>query len=159
MKPRVPLLFGIITIFSVSLPWSLDASSEIYKWVDETGKTHYGDRAPGVKNAKKMDIVERNEDAAPASDFSTQERLERQQKVLQSLQEDRLKREKEQAEAAAKKQEHKKKCARLAAEIKHNEQVSVFYKISDTGERVYYSDSEGDAVRQKSKDAYSKHCK
>lgn len=134
------------------------AQAEIYKWVDETGKTHYGDRPHGVKNAKKMDIVERGENGTPAPDYSTQERLERQQKVLQSLQEDRLKREKEQADAKAKKQEQKEKCARLAAQIKHNEQVSVFYKISKTGERVFYSDSEGDALRKKTKDAYKEHC-
>ncbi|HNL91555.1 MAG TPA: DUF4124 domain-containing protein [Pseudomonadales bacterium] len=42
-----------LTALLLFLCWS--AQAEVYKWVDENGKVHFGDRAPDDKKAESLD--------------------------------------------------------------------------------------------------------
>ncbi|MGB1799999.1 MAG: DUF4124 domain-containing protein, partial [Gammaproteobacteria bacterium] len=59
------------------------AHAEVYKWIDENGKTVYGDK-PVSENANVVEIKKK-----PAPDETYQKRIEKQQKLLDVMQDER----------------------------------------------------------------------
>ena len=92
--------------------------AEMYKWVDENGNVHYGDRPPSKSQSEKMK-------PAPAADEKEAQRLkERTTKILQQQnQVDAARRKDKQAskKSESKKVSIEKRCKYAKAEL-------VFYK-------------------------------
>ncbi len=71
----------LITIFSLFC--LSNANAEVYKWIDENGKVVYGDK-PTSSDASKIKIKK-----APVQDSVVQQRNEKQNKLLDVIQEER----------------------------------------------------------------------
>ena len=70
-------LLAVFAMITTSTAFA-EKKTEIYKWVDENGRTHYAAR-PGDKSAKKMHLGSRifhdqNDNDSQADDKETQER-------------------------------------------------------------------------------------
>ena len=72
--------FLLVLSCSLLLPHAV--KSEIYKWVDESGKVHYGDKL-GNNNAEKVNIKNKHDDD------NYKERLKKQNRMLEIYQEER----------------------------------------------------------------------
>jgi hypothetical protein len=68
--------------------------AEVYKWVDEDGQIHYGDK-PGNQNSKVINIKENR--AASQADI---QRESRRQRLLEVMTEERQNKQTEKAEAS-----------------------------------------------------------
>ena len=109
----------------IFLSWliTLSASAEIYKWVDEEGKVHYGEKPPstitedGIKTIKYKDNVDTR---------SANEALKKKSKSLNKL---RKKRKGKREDAAAKKEELAKNKV-LCEQAKKNLANYQFPKVS-----------------------------
>ena len=109
----------------IFLSWliTLSASAEIYKWVDEEGKVHYGEKPPstitedGIKTIKYKDNVDTR---------SANEALKKKSKSLNKL---RKKRKEKREDAAAKKEELAKNKV-LCEQAKKNLANYQFPKVS-----------------------------
>lgn len=127
------------------------ASAEIYRWTDEQGRVHFGQRPAAGAQAQQVEvkpqIIERDEE--------TRAREERVARFYEA-------REAEQAQATIKASEIRAKrsaqCERLRKGLADLAPGQRYYRPGDDGERHYYSDAELDAARQQLRDQLSEHC-
>jgi len=93
-------------LFFIALCWPLSSMGQIYKWVDENGKTHYSDKpAPegNRSNAKEFKVK-------PSNIFKSDEALSGNTKLI--LQQQRLKRERAKRKTEQQKLAKQNKAAR-----------------------------------------------
>ncbi len=79
--PASSLLILIVTV--VTLP--VLQAADIYKWTDEQGRVHYGDRPEGKQ------VVQISTTSGPAPDPTQGQRLQQQRQLLDVFEEDRQK--------------------------------------------------------------------
>ncbi|MCG8494853.1 MAG: DUF4124 domain-containing protein [Enterobacterales bacterium] len=148
---RMVLTTLILVCLTTSHAWS-----QVYKWVDENGKVHFGDQPPNKEKAETIDLPEQPVSEVPT--VTDAERRERQKRLVKALEEERL--EKQKAKEEKKKKEAKRKtyCAQLKARVKDSERIGRFYRYDENGEREYISDEQADAFRKSLKDEYQSRC-
>ena len=126
------------------------AYPEVYKWIDENGKTVYGDK-PTSSNADKLKIIK-----APKQDKHYQERYKKQQKLLDVIQEEREEKIASKKEENEKKEEQKLKCATTIKELQEIKNARLLYKdTDDPNNPKIYSEKE----RQAEEERYEKYIK
>ena len=79
---------------------TLAAPAEIYKWVDDEGKVHYGEKAPNTITDRAVETIKIKDDVGTSD---TQRANEALKKKSESLDENRKKRKKEKKDTLAKK--------------------------------------------------------
>ncbi|SER39936.1 protein of unknown function [Nitrosomonas sp. Nm51] len=97
------------------LPLSLPVSAQLYKWIDEHGKTQYSDQPPPSDNVQKEQRVKIHASPAPVSTVNTSDNtdtgmadaLTEQRLEYDKRRQERLKKDAQQKIAAA---ENQKKC-------------------------------------------------
>ena len=112
-------------------------AEEIYKWVDEHGRTHYGERAPSKTDVQQIQIKQ-----APPVDNTIHQRKVQRRKLLEVYEEERE--EKKKAQALAKKQraEQKRKCQLAKNELRDYQIGGSMYEIDDNGQRRFLTEED-----------------
>src|SRR5690606_37982729 len=130
------------------------AVAEIYKWVDEDGRVHYGEKPP-VEDASKIEIKE-----SPKVDDSFQQQSIDQQKLLQIYEEERNLKKEEKLKAEKEKAELKQQSQTLVNKLNDLKKGSLTsYDLDEKGERKYLSAEELAAHIKELQDDYDKYCK
>jgi len=123
----------------------LPAYAQVYRWVDEKGVTHYGERAPQGRKAQEV----QNKLANPASAKSASAKPPNWQDQESEFQGRRLKAE-QAAQAEAKKQAQEANQRQACNEARDNlarmRASSRMYKLNEKGERAYESEQQRDAT-------------
>lgn len=120
------------------------AQAGTYRWVDENGQTHFGDRPPADAASDEVNV-----NPAPAgSDAAVRERQQRMNDFLEQSEKERAERNeaKAQEEAMAAKQEAR--CEALQGRLKYLKSVSRLYRVNNEGERVFVDDEENERLRR-----------
>ena len=128
----------------------------IYKWTDEHGQVHFGDRPPAESGAQSVRV--RKSGASSAASEEAGSRLDKQREAIEELTGQREARAEKTAEREQQRQKRKKSCTQLKARIDHSESINRYYRYDDEGKVVYLSDQEGDALRKSLRDRYSREC-
>ena len=144
------LLIGIILIFFLS---PAVQAAGVYKWVDEQGKVHYGDR-PGGKNASKVAVPS----SPPTSDKSFSERNAKRDKLLQTMQEERKSNEEEALKAKQKETERAQRCIEAQDQVKRYERARYIYKPTEGGQEIIFSEEEREKATVEAKKAVEEWC-
>ena len=115
------------------------ASAQIYRWTDADGRVHFGQRPPaGAEQIECPQVVER--------DDQTREREARSERFFDARRrEQQAAREQASQTRAAREQE----CQSLRSQLSQLQLGGRFFRNDAAGERVYYSDSELEAARQR----------
>jgi len=145
-------IFAILLILvTVWLPLNIHA--EVYKWVDEHGFTHYGEKPPDA-NAQKIQIRE------ITVDESIEIHNQQREKLLRIYEEERNLKKEEKLKAEKLKAEKEQHCQNLENElIKYQQGGFVYYDLDEKGERKYLSEAELSAHISKLQKYYDKNCK
>jgi hypothetical protein len=136
--------------------WALvvPAIAQVYKWVDEQGGTHYGERAPQGRKAEEVGQRLANPGPAPgkAAQPSWQE---------QDLQFRRRRIENEQAEAKNKQREatQAQACSQARNQVAQVRSARRLYSMDEKGERVFQSDDERNASIARLEQLVSERCR
>ncbi len=131
----------------------LIATAEVYKWVDEHGHTHYGEKPP-VADAQKIQIRE------VTVDESIEIHNQQREKLLRIYEEERNLKKEEKIKAEKLKAEKEQHCQNLENELKNYQQGGyVYYGLDDKGERKYLSEAELSAHIKKLQADYDQYCK
>ncbi|MDA0822470.1 MAG: DUF4124 domain-containing protein [Proteobacteria bacterium] len=130
-------------------------AATIYKWVDENGKTHYGDRAAGDVNKAE----EVRDWSSPSQSEGAEVRNQRTNRLLDSLSKERADKRATRESAAEKERKRKANCT-----IAKNRQVRVdessrFYDQDENGERVYLNDEQVEQFRTETQRSVDEWCK
>jgi len=141
------------TAVLVALIGSTAVSAEIYKWVDKSGTTHYGDTPPG-ENAETVQV-----DEAPERDPGHESRSEKRQRLLEILAEERREARELKAKAAAEKKRRQAECREARKELQAIRNAAYLYrKTDDPDNPVIYSDEQRAAITRRAEEAVRKWC-
>jgi len=124
----------------------------IFKWVDDNGKVHYGDR-PGGADAEPVQV-----NTTPPADSARQKRNQRRDKLLKIYQEERSERKgiAEKQRAASKKR--KANCAKARNIAGAYDGVGRIYDEGENGERAYLDEAAVSAEKQRALQAVADWC-
>ncbi|ARN74379.1 DUF4124 domain-containing protein [Oceanicoccus sagamiensis] len=109
---KKPLFFFLLVLF---LP--LTAVSQIYKWVDEDGKVHFGDKPKESPAGQLSEKVELKEGYVPGEAIP-EEQIEAQKDFLRKKDQQRALEQQQQQEALARRKEQQQKCQKMRDRIK-----------------------------------------
>jgi len=151
---KFPLALALSLLFTI-----VNVEAQVYKWVDENGKVHFGDQPPRKKpaSAEKVDlkVAPKTGNAAAPSDA---ERAKRQREMLKSMEKNR----KQLEDKRNKEKENKKRkvamCNKLKAKRDEMLRANAIYRTNDKGERVYMDEAEGTAYRNELVARYKREC-
>jgi len=111
------------------------AYAQVYKWVDEKGVTHYGERAPqGRKTQEVKDKL-----ATPAGAGASQPSWQDQEAEFRGR---RIQAEQAEAKKQAQDANQRKACSQARDELAQLKAARRVYKLDDKGERIFASDQE-----------------
>lgn len=131
-------------------------ANEIYKWVDDQGTVHYGDRPSGAPVEQQMAINYRRTDPRVV-----QSQIESQNQAKAARQERRAAAGEEAEKAAAKEAEaaeQQKRCDSYRARLKTMIESRRLYREDENGERVYLDETQTQDARRQVEDLIAENC-
>ena len=144
---RVALL-GVVLAAAVAA-----AHAQVFKWVDEKGRTHYGEKPPDGTKASEV-----ARPAPPSDPKKVQSPDAWKQKEL-DLRKERIERERrESKEEARSSAERERRCRHARGALDRIENVQGLYRLDDKGQRQYLTDAERDEERRKARAAIAESC-
>ena len=125
------------------------AAAEIYRWTDEQGRVHFGQRpVAGAETVQvRPQVVER--------DAHTLEREARSQRFYEARREEA---QQAAAAASAQREERASECGDLRRRLAQMPEGYSYYRTGANGERIYYSDEETDAARRQLRERIAQRC-
>jgi hypothetical protein len=114
----------------------------VYKWIDDNGKVNYSDRPMTSQPSVEMNIDDSATEPSFRSGNDQLSREEKRERLLQSMQEDRIEKQEQREKQKALKQKNRAKCNRYRDQMRHYERASGLYKLDEDGKRVYMSDND-----------------
>ena len=131
-------------------------ANEIYKWTDENGTVHYGDRPSGAATEQRLAMSYRRTDSGSV-DKRVQARVEAKT-AREEARADADAAEKEAEENAAIAAERERKCERSRTRLETYLQSRRLYRTDDNGERVYLDDEQRSEARRKAEEQVAEFC-
>lgn len=153
---RLQLIASTMLLAGMIVAAGSAAASEIYKWTDENGTVHYGDRPIGANSAVRLDIISEPTDP------------ERVQQIVQARNDARAeRREADAARAAnepspeelrAKAEERAEKCTEYKDRLQKFVTSRRLYRHDENGERVYLDEEQTLAARAGVQEKVEEYC-
>lgn len=132
------------------------AAADVYRWTDENGQVHYGQRPP-PSGADRLELPETGAIEAGV-DTEIQQRRARQQRLLDSYDYEREQKRAEQAREAEDRQQAATRCAKLQQYWRRLSYGGPVYHTGADGEREYLSDQQRAAEKAKIRPAFVRAC-
>ena len=141
-------------VLFITVIYATFLSAQVYKWVDENGKTHYSDK-PHDENAEAIHI-----EKTPTLDTDHDSRVEKQRRLLEVMAEERQETKQLKAQAAAEKLKREVNCAKARKNLQDIMNAGFLYKkTNDPLNLIVYSDEERKDITTKAKKAVQDWCK
>ena len=144
-----------ILMFSILMAATpgLATGGSVYKWTDENGVTHFGDRQPTGKNSEQVNVrsgTSRNTDSSRTSPQEQLNQLEEQQQTA-------AQRQQETAAEEANRKQREANCATAQSNLKViNSNARI--RVEENGEMRYLNPEEIDEKRQQFEDIAAENC-
>lgn len=131
------------------------ATAQVYKWVDEKGVTHYGERPPQGQKARPVDTaLPTGPRTSPAKPESSQD----WQKENIEFQKRRIEREQQTEREQTEVKEKQRRCILARDDLRQMESVERLYDLNDKGERVYLDDAARKAEIERARQSIARNC-
>lgn len=145
-----------VVVGSVILLAGSAMAGEIYKYVDEDGNVHYGDRPTGEATEQRMAVVSRG--TSSASVDAQIDQLRESDAERAEARKLREVEEQEAADARAEAEERAAKCQENRARLRSFGEARRLYKQDENGERVYLDETERTAAETRIRDLITEYC-
>ncbi|MGQ0657991.1 MAG: DUF4124 domain-containing protein [Chromatiales bacterium] len=129
-------------------------AAPVYKWVDENGKVHYGDR-PGSSDSTEIKF----KDNLPAQGPTTGEREEKTKKLLDQYADERAEQQEQEARRKEEQAQRKQNCAKAKETLDQYLHASYLYEEDKDGERRPLSKEERARAEAEAQKAVDHWCK
>jgi len=124
------------------------ALPEVYKWVDERGRTHYSQKPPAKNKSEQIQI---KQSSSPAADnISQHEHRNRQQRLLRAYEEERLQRDNNRIKEKQNRENRNRQCASARNRLQIVQGGYRLYDLDKQGNRVYLDAQAIDKERARS---------
>ena len=129
-------------------------ANDIYKWTDENGNIHYGDKPTGDATEERLAISSRATDPAKVqaraqSNYAARKTAEAAASEPVGPTKDELR---------AKAAERSQKCDTYKARLQKFVQSRRLYKEDENGERVYLDEQQSQAARERVENQVQEYC-
>lgn len=154
---RLHSTIRVSLIASVTLLTGLAAANEIYKWTDDDGTVHYGDRPTGATAEERVPISSDPTDPARVQQIVTARNetlLARQEAAAKAAAEEPTK---EELRAEAK--QRAEKCTTYKERLQKFVTSRRLYRHDENGERVYLDEEQTLAERARVQAKVEEYCK
>jgi hypothetical protein len=142
-------------VLLISLSSVGETTAGIYKWTDENGNVHFGDKPVDASSATELKIDTSKKSGITNSSGNKSER----EYLLKKIEEEKQEQAEAKSKRLAQKKERRAKCNALKSNYQAHIQSNRSYRMSPDGERTYLSDAERTARNNNLKKAISKHCR
>lgn len=147
---KYSVMFFLLSLISTT------SFAEIYKWVDEHGKVHYGD-APAGQSSTQINIAQPDaEKSLPNSDAVNRD--ERRRRLAEAMEEDRLQKQEQKQKAREQKETLNKKCVYARDTLKQYEAAGNLYDLDKDGNRIFMSEEEKQSTIDNLRAQIKQHC-
>lgn len=149
---RIALSFAVMALTMASGAMA----NEIYKWTDDDGSVHYGDRPSGAATEQRLAMTYTRTNSS-----TVKQRVEARVDARTAQEESRAEaaaEEKEAEENAAIAAERERKCERSRTRLETYLQSRRLYRTDDNGERVYLDDEQRQDARKKAEKQVAEFC-
>ena len=143
-------MLKILALWALLVP----SMAQVYKWVDEKGVTHYGERPPEGRKAEALERRPANPGPAPGKDAQPgwkEQDLEFRKRRIEAEQTDAKSKQREASLRHA--------CNRARDELAQMRTARQLYRLDEKGERVYQSDDERKASIGRLEQLVSARCR
>jgi len=140
-----------LTVFTVA---QAVLAAGVYRWVDEQGKVHYGDRPPGEANFAPVEI-----EAAPTPAPENERRKAKTQRLLDALESERAQAQAKAAQAEAEQARKARNCEAARRQVAFYERANSLFRRGPDGKRLYLSDEERARTQSQARSLVDKWCK
>ncbi|MDS1310556.1 MULTISPECIES: DUF4124 domain-containing protein [Marinobacter] len=128
-------------------------SASVYKWTDDNGVTHYGDRQPVGASSETVNVRSGTSSGSDSSRTSPQQRLNE----LQEQQQKKAERENETAVEAARRKQREANCETARANLEIIES-NARIRIEENGEQRYLAPEEIAEQKMKFEEVVAENC-
>ena len=127
-----------ILLFSLCLLLpNIIIAGEIFKWVDEHGRVHFGDK-PADDASQKIEVKKGEENTLSTN----QQRTKKRDKLLKAYEEERRIKKENEAKEKQNKAKRQYKCAQEKDSLKTMKHGGSFYDLDKDGNRVFIDETE-----------------
>ena len=146
------IAFLIMFVVSAS---GIAFANEIYKWTDEDGNVHYGDRPTGDATEQRLAIS-----SSPTDPSKVQTRVQARHTTKEATEEAAANKPQgpTEEELLAQAEERRQKCDTFRARLQKFVTSRRLYKQDDNGERVYLDEEETQAARERVENQVQEYC-
>lgn len=145
MRDKLPVSFAAL-LLALVVPV---ASAQVYKWVDDKGRVHYGEKPPaGSKSSSVKPPAATPQAPAKTQDLQSQERDFRRRRIKQGQDEAKAARDAARREA---------NCNIARERLEIGEKAALYRR--EKGERVFLSDAEQKAAVNKLRADVNQYCR
>ena len=130
-------------------------AGDIYKWVDDEGNVHYGDKPIGAQS-ERMAIESRPTDPSRASAETQSLMASRDAASERRAEMDAS--EAEQAELRAEAAQRAEQCSSARAQLQRMITARRVYQEDENGERVYLDEAARNAARERVENQINEYC-
>ena len=127
-------------------------AQQMYKWVDENGRTHFTQEPPpaNAKSGGKIEVKTTQPDRPAVDNWREREQASKASKAQQGISD----------EQARQKEERQRdyNCRRAQDQV-DTFSSGIVYRLNDKGERVYYEDKEREAKLAEAKANIARYCR
>lgn len=131
-------------------------AAEVYRWTDELGRVHYGQRPP-PQGAQKMHLPDARP-ALPTADQPSAQRRDRQQRLLEAYEYEREQKRIAEARVAQQRERDAARCRELQKSWRLLSYAGPVYRTDASGERRYLSEDERTAEKDELRRAHLQTC-
>lgn len=144
------------TLLRFCLLWALavPVGAQVYKWVDEKGVTHYGERAPQGTKAREVEQHLANPAPAPGKAAEPDWKAKDLEFRSRRIESEQAETKKEQSETA-----NRQACNLARDRLAAMKSARGMYRLNDKGERVYQSEDENRAAITQLERKVSENCR
>ncbi|MCW8942413.1 MAG: DUF4124 domain-containing protein [Gammaproteobacteria bacterium] len=146
MKKYILLLSLVIT----------PVNAGVYKWTDDDGNVHFGDRPANPDSATEIIIHSDNNNTGVTN--SSGNKKEREY-LLRKIDEEKLADAEKRKKRSAEEKKRKKRCNYFKSRYQSHIQSNRTYRTSPEGERYYLTDEERAARKKKLSKNVAKYCR
>lgn len=147
---RISIAAFVLFLLSVSA-----AGAQVYKWTDEQGRVHYGDKPP-EQGARTMQVDPGSASNSPVP--SDAERRDKTRRLLRAYDEERRIKQQREQQHAAREAERKKRCARARDRLRSYTHAGGLYELDDQGNRRFLSDERRQQAEARAAQDVDKWC-
>ena len=146
-----------LVLAGVLMAATVDAEG-VYKWVDNEGKVHYGDRPPAFGGSESIRIEAQDPGAAAAG----QQRVKEQQRLLDAMKADREEREAKHRERAKQREtaaRQIRQCEAARKQLREVRDANWLWENKPDGSRRILTAEERAGAEEQLEAAIARHCR